>query len=213
MMDILPPQEGHNRGVASLGNQYVDMRIKVDAITESLDNSDHTRHKLKPRCCVQEFHKSMHCSETERIEKLSLKAEEQTQHFGDGEDDLTVRDIQQKFLPHPLTPLLTALGMTRWTKSACFAGEHQQPLFPAVRTPDAGKSAHRIAAVEVFLNDILNDGTEITILLLEPILIFLKEPLEIIKEHPVKNRVFRMTLAIDPCHGKDRDSRKGPGNR
>jgi len=68
------------------------------------------------------------------------------------------------------------------TKAACLTEKHQEPLFPTVRAPDAGKAAHRIAAVEIFLNDILDHRTEIAILLLEPILIFLKEPLEIIKE-------------------------------
>jgi hypothetical protein len=33
---------------------------------------------------------------------------------------------------------------------------------------DAGKPAHRIATVEIFLNDILDDGTEIAVLLLNP---------------------------------------------
>jgi len=45
------------------------------------------------------------------------------------------------------------------------------------------------------------------------VLIFLKEPLEIVKEHPIKNRVFRMMLAVDPCHGRGDDSRDGPDCR
>lgn|GEM_PF-7126454 len=39
-----------------------------------------------------------------------------------------------------------------------------------------------------------------------------KEALEIIKEHPVKHRVFRMSLAVDPCHGREDDSRNRPRN-
>jgi len=38
----------------------------------------------------------------------------------------------------------------------------------------------------------------------------IEEPLEIIEEHPVENRVFRMTLAVDPCHGREDDSQNGP---
>jgi len=72
------------------------------------------------------------------------------------------------------------------TKSACLAGKHQKALFPTVRTPDAGKATHRIAAVEIFLNNILDHRTEIAVLLLEPILIFSKEPLKIIKQHTIK---------------------------
>ena len=48
---------------------------------------------------------------------------------------------------------------------------------------------------------------------LEPILIFSKEPLKIIKEHSIKTRVFRMKLTIAPCHGREDDSRNGPDCR
>jgi hypothetical protein len=47
---------------------------------------------------------------------------------------------------------------------------------------------------------------EVPVLLLETIFIFPEEPLEIVKEHPVKHRVFRMTLAVDPCYGREDDS-------
>jgi hypothetical protein len=85
-------------------------------------------------------------------------------------------NIKEKFFPHPTTPLLTALGMARRTEPACIAGKHQQALFPAVWTPDAGKPAHRIPTVEIPLNNILDHGTEIAVLLLELIIIFSKEP-------------------------------------
>jgi hypothetical protein len=54
---------------------------------------------------------------------------------------------------------------------------------------DAGKAAHRIAAIQVLLDDILDYRTEIAMLPLETILIFLKERLEIIEEHPIKYSV------------------------
>jgi len=124
-----------------------------------------------------------------------------------------VRDIQEKFLPHPFAPLLTSLGMTGGTESACLAGKHQQPLFPTVRTPDAGKAAHGIAAVQILLDDILDYRTEIAMLLLETILIFSKEPLKIIKKYSIEYCVFRMTLAVDPWHNREDDSQNGPGRR
>ena len=60
---------------------------------------------------------------------------------------------------------------------------------------------------------LLDQGTEIPVLLLETILIFAKKPVEMVIKHPVKHRVFRMTLAIDPCHGSKDDSRNRPGGR
>lgn len=72
-----------------------------------------------------------------------------------------------------------------------------------IRTPDASKATRRIAAVQILLDNLLDHRTEIVI--------FLKEPLEIIKEHPVKSLMFRMMLTVDPCHGREDDSRNGPG--
>ncbi len=194
------------RGCASFGHQDMDMRMEVDAIAESVNYSHYPWHELKACGCVQEFHKCTHRRETERIEELSLEAEEKTQHFGDGEDDLTVRDIQQELLSHPLVRFLTALGMTGGTESACLAGKHQEPLFPTVRTSDAGKPAHRSAAAEIALDHILDHRTEEAIILLETLFIFPKKILEIIKEHLVKHCVFWTTLAVDPCHGREDDS-------
>ena len=65
----------------------------------------------------------------------------------------------------------------------------------------------------MILNNILDDWTEIPVLLLETILILSKELLKIIKEHSIENRVFRMTLTVDPYHGSRDDSRNGPGSR
>jgi hypothetical protein len=53
--------------------------------------------------------------------------------------------------------------------------------------PHAGKSAHRIAAVEITLNHLQDYRTEIPVLFLEPILIFSKESLEI-KKTPCKKQ-------------------------
>jgi hypothetical protein len=83
-------------------------------------------------------------------------------------------------------------------------------LCPAVRTPDPGKAALRIAAVEIALDDILDDRPEISIVPLEPALIFRDEPLKMMKKHPIENGAFRMTRAIYSRHGGRKASRNGP---
>jgi len=40
----------------------------------------------------------------------------------------------------------------------------------------------------------------------------IKELLKIIKEHPIKNRAFRMSQPVDPCHGSRDVSRNRPGS-
>jgi hypothetical protein len=149
-------------------------------------------------------------SQAERGKKRSSETEEQTQHFGNGEDHLTMGNIEEKFFPHPLTPFLTSLGMTRWAESACLAGKHEETLLPTVWTPDAGKSTLRVAAVKILVHNLLDNGTKIAIISLKSVLIFQEKSIEAMKKHSIENSPFWMTLVIDPCHGRDRDSGNGP---
>jgi hypothetical protein len=41
----------------------------------------------------------------------------------------------------------------------------------------------------------------------------MEEAIKIIEEHTVKHCAFRMTLVIDPAHGRDIDSRNTPTKR
>ena len=188
----------------------MDMGMEVDTVAEGLDHGHHSRHKPKACGCVQKFHKRAHRREAERIEELPLVTEEETQHLGDDKDHLTMWDIQEKLLPHPLSPHITAFGMTRRAESASLTGKHQQPLLSAVGTPDAGKPAHRIAAVQILVDNLLDDRPEIPVFLLKTFLIFSKKPLEIMKKHTIEHCMFRMTLTVNPCHGRDIDSRIKP---
>jgi hypothetical protein len=121
-------------------------------------------------------------------------------------NSIGILDINQATAKGPLSPFLTAFAMAGGIESACLAGKHQESLFPTVRAPHACKSAHRITAVEILLDHILNHRTEISVLLLETILIFSKELLNIIIENRIKNGIFRMTLTVDPGHSREDDS-------
>ena len=76
---------------------------------------------------------------------------------------------------------------------------------PAAWAADPGEAAAGVAAVQVALDDILDDRPEISVVPLEPALIFRDEPLEMMKKHPVENGPFRMSRTIDSCHSKDKD--------
>jgi hypothetical protein len=83
-------------------------------------------------------------------------------------------------------------------------------LRPAARTPDPGKAALRIAAVEIALDDIFDDQPEISIVPLQPTLIFRDEPFEMIKKYAVENGAFRMTRTINSRHIGNEESRFAP---
>jgi len=102
----------------------------------------------------------------------------------------------KKWLPHPFAPLLDPLGVAGGAEAPGPAGEHDQPLLGAVRAPDAGESAARVAAVEIAPDDFLDDRPEKAIFPLESALIFRNKPLEMMEQHPVENGAFRMPRPI-----------------
>jgi len=63
-------------------------------------------------------------------------------------------------------------------------------------TADAGKAAARVATVQIALDDLFDDRTEETVLLLEAAFILRKEVLEIMEQHPIENRALRMNLPL-----------------
>jgi len=77
------------------------------------------------------------------------------------------------------------------------AGEHQEVLRSAVGTTDAGEPAARVAAVQVALDDLLDNRPEEPVLFLETTLILRQEAIEVMKQHPVEDRPLRMSRAID----------------
>jgi hypothetical protein len=57
---------------------------------------------------------------------------------------------------------------------------------------------------------LLDDRPEEAVLPLESALIFGKEPVEVMKQHPVEGSPFRMSRTIHSRHGKRRTPRNGP---
>ena len=83
----------------------------------------------------------------------------------------------------------------------------------AVRTADAGEPAAGIAAVEVALDQLLDNGTEEAVLSLETVLILSQETIEVMKKHLVENRPLGMSRTINPCHNRSFSSGNGPSLR
>jgi len=130
-----------------------------------------------------------------------------------GEDHLAVRYVQKEGFPHPFSPFLKTLGMAGGAESPGPAGKHDEPLLPALGTPDSGKPAARVAAVQVALDDFLNDRPEEAVLLLEAALVFSQEALQMMEDHPVEDRALRMPGTIDSRQGGRNVPRNGPTSR
>jgi hypothetical protein len=60
---------------------------------------------------------------------------------------------------------------------------------------------------------LLHNRAKIAILPLKAGLILQEELLKIMKKDSVENSPLRMTLTVNPCHGRDEDSKSGPIQR
>ena len=185
--------------------------MKIDPVPKGLDGGDDPGPKRVPGHHLEVTVQRAEGATAEITQEAAIELEEDPQPLGDGEDDLAMRHVQEKRLPHPLPPLLNALGMTRWAESPGPAGEHDQPFFGAVRTPDAGEARARVAAVKIPLDHVLDDRPEIPKLPLEPVLVLRQEPVEMMEKHPVKDCPLRMSRTIDARHIRNADSKNVPG--
>ena len=131
----------------SLCDQKMEVGMKIYAVSKRLDHRNDAWGDIFACGRLKIFHKCLFAAETQFREKQTIEFEEYPQHLGYGEDHLSVRCIQDEFLPHPLTPFLATLGMTRWTEAAGLAGKHKKPFRTAIRTSDPRKSTLWIAAV------------------------------------------------------------------
>ena len=72
---------------------------------------------------------------------------------------------------------------------------------------------HSLSGFVMTYGHFLNNGLQVTKVSFKPVLIFQKKCLKIMEEDTVKQGALRMTLAINPAHGRDSDSRNVPGRR
>ena len=188
----------------------LEVRVKIEPVPKCLNGRDDSGPKLAPGYNLEVTGQGPEGRAAKITQEAPLVFEEGSEHLGDHKDHLTVGDIQEERLPHPLAPLLQPLGVAGGAEAAGAAGEHQEPLLGTVRTTDAGKPAARVAALEVALDHLLDDRSKKAVLFLETALIVRQEAVKIVKEHPVQDGAFRISRTIHSGHDGRMASRNGP---
>jgi hypothetical protein len=210
VVQIRQPTEGPRPAHSPLGHQQMQVRVEVDPVAEGLDGDDDAGDERLARQRLKIDREGLDRRPAELPQEPAPVLEEDPQRLGDRQHHLAVRHVEKQGLPHPCAPLLPALGVAGGAESAGLAGERQQLFTVAVRTADPGEAGARIAAVEIALDDILDDRPEMAVLLLEAAFVDSQEPVEMMKQHPIEGRALRMARAVDSRHTGRADSRNVP---
>jgi hypothetical protein len=88
------------------------------------------------------------------IEELAAFAENATEGFGHGEDELSVRHLEAEDAGDPVAGLADFPLVTTRTKVPCLAGEGKEPLVPTVGALQSGESGGEIAATVELADDL-----------------------------------------------------------
>jgi len=115
--------------------------VEIDPVPEGLNDRDDAGRKRAPGHNLEISGQGPKGQAAEISQEPAFELEEDPQHLGDGEDDLAMRDIQNKCLPHPLAPRLNALSVAGGAEPPGAAGENDEPLRTTVRTSDAGSAS------------------------------------------------------------------------
>ena len=100
----------------------------------------------------------------EFTQQLAIEASVHSQTLGDGQDDLSMCDGRADFFANvqrgQQRPFLVAAG----TRAALLAGEGDEHLMLAVRTPNSGEAFLQIAALEKGRHRLFDDRPPVAIL-------------------------------------------------
>jgi hypothetical protein len=153
----------------------------------------------KTQLCLENFLKSLLCAVAEVGQHVCVVPEKNPEQGRDAEDVLPMGNWIQNVAAEVLSELDNPLCMTARTEPPTLAREGQQILVTTVRirTPDAGKTHAEIAALKVFLNDLLNHTPEEPESLLKLRRVILLEAFMVLRQKLPKRRPTRIPRMIN----------------
>jgi hypothetical protein len=136
---------------------------------------------------------------TELGQQVCVVPEEDPEEDRNTKDVLPVGNRIQDIVADVFSELDDPLCMTAWAEPPALAREGQQILVAAVRirTPDAGKTRAEIAALNVFLNDLINHSPEEPKSLLKLRRVILLEAFIVLRQNLPKGRPARIPRMIN----------------
>jgi len=144
--------QGQERAVGqkhSFADQRVNMRVKMNQVSEGLDRPDHARHAIGPAAgrLVNGANRPP-SSLTKGTQQRTIVTEVEAQSLGHGEHELAVRDFSANVFGDPSGFLQGAFLVAARTDTAPATGERDEHFVLALGTPYAREPLFEIAALQ-----------------------------------------------------------------
>jgi hypothetical protein len=136
-------------GEKSVGGEDVEMRVEEEVAAEGVDGGDGTEFAVgEVETGAEGFLEGFGGGFDEEVEEVAAFGEETAQDFGDGEDELAVRDFVADGGGDPIGSLADAALVAGRAEVAAFAGEGDEAFVAAVRAVEAEEAGGEVAAAE-----------------------------------------------------------------
>jgi hypothetical protein len=136
-------------GEEAVGGEDMEVRVEDQVIAKSVDGGDGTEFALgEIEAGAEGFLEGFGGGFEEEVEEVAAFAEDAAQDFGDGEDELPVRDFVTDGGGDPIGGLADAALVAGGAEVAAFASEGEEVLVTAVGTVEAEEAGGEIAAAE-----------------------------------------------------------------
>ena len=136
-------------GKQAVSDEHVEMGVEDEVIAKSMnggDGADFAYGKIELE--AKGFGQGIDCALEQKRKQLATFAKDTAQHFGNGENHLSMRDLMTYRSRDPVAGGSHAALVAGGAEVASFAGEGEQPLMAAIGAFEARESGGKIAAAE-----------------------------------------------------------------
>lgn len=148
-------------GEKTVGNEGMDVRVKIEVFAKSVEGQDDCGMRLFiPEGRSEIDRQTLLSGGAEVFEKDPVPQEIGTEHFWQCQDVMPVRDRSEDALYDKGGGGLDVFLMAGRAKPAAFTGKSQESIEAAGVAMDSSEAAFEIPAIEEFMNNGLDNGTD-----------------------------------------------------
>ena len=148
-------------GEKAIGNEGMDVRVEIEVFAKSVEGQDDCGMRLFiPEGRSESDRQTLLSGGAEVFEKDPVPQEIGTEHFWQCQDVMPVRDRSEDALYDKGGGSLDVFLMAGRAEPAAFTGKSEESIEPAGVAMNSSEAAFEIPAIEEFMNNSLDNGTD-----------------------------------------------------